>query len=228
MRNAASCLLALAVAASSARAEPSPCRVQPVVFEGWQAQQVANDWVQLTFVPQLGGRLIQVTFNGHPYLFVNPAYKGKYISPTEAGGRWINYGGDKIWPLPEGNEDEQPGRAPPPRLTMAPTPSLFYPRVRNVLFASRVRRIRPRACNIPGRSVSAAIHRRSSSTRSLKILRVTPSPGRCNRSRNMTFPMQTITQYNHNFWAVTPLNPRSSYLPGYHVRDGLATTHRSA
>jgi hypothetical protein len=83
------------------------CEVHPVVFEGWQAQQVSNDWVQLTFVPQLGGRLMQVSFNGHPYLFVNPVYKGKYISPEEAAGRWINYGGDKIWPLPEGNDDEQ-------------------------------------------------------------------------------------------------------------------------
>ena len=100
---AISCLLAVTMAAGSA----SACHVHPVVFDGWQAQQVSNDWVRLTFVPQLGGRLIQVTFNGHPYLFVNPVYKGKYISPAEAAGRWINYGGDKIWPLPEGNDDEQ-------------------------------------------------------------------------------------------------------------------------
>ena len=74
---AISCLLAVTMAAGSA----SACDVHPVVFEGWQAQQVANDWVQLTFVPQLGGRLMQVTFNGHAYLFVNPVYKGKvYLS----------------------------------------------------------------------------------------------------------------------------------------------------
>jgi hypothetical protein len=29
-------------------------------------------------------------------------------------------------------------------------------------------------------------------------------------------------QYNHDFWAITPLNPRSAYLLGYHARDGLA------
>src|ERR1700722_10620939 len=109
------CSLGFALAASAASAAPSPCTIHPTVYEGWQAQQVANDWVQLTFVPQLGGRLMQVTFNGHPYLFVNPVYKGKYISPVEAAGDWINYGGDKIWPLPEGNEDEQhwQGASPP-------------------------------------------------------------------------------------------------------------------
>src|SRR6201990_1832507 len=107
MKTAAAGILARALTASAANADPSTCKIQPVVYEGWQAQQVSNEWVQLTFVPQLGGRLMQVSFNGHPYLFVNPVYKGKYISPEEAAGRWINYGGDKIWPLPEGNDNEQ-------------------------------------------------------------------------------------------------------------------------
>src|ERR1700727_1675867 len=110
---AVSFFLTLALLVSSASAQqstPAPsssCQIHAVVFDGWQAQEVANEWVKLTFVPQLGGRLMQVTFNGHPYLFVNPVYKGKYISPEEAAGRWINYGGDKIWPFPEGNDNEQ-------------------------------------------------------------------------------------------------------------------------
>ena len=86
--------LAFALVVSSASAQqstPTPsssCHIHAVVFDGWQAQEVANEWVKLTFVPQLGGRLMQVSFNGHPYLFVNPVYKGKYIAPAEAAGRW--------------------------------------------------------------------------------------------------------------------------------------------
>jgi hypothetical protein len=30
-------------------------------------------------VPQNGGRLMQVTFAGHPFLFVNPKFTGKYL-----------------------------------------------------------------------------------------------------------------------------------------------------
>ena len=30
------------------------------------------------------------------------------------------------------------------------------------------------------------------------------------------------SRYNHDFWAFTPVNPHSSYLIGYHLRDGLA------
>lgn len=85
----------------------SACQIHPVIFDGWKAQEVKNDWVQLLLVPMLGGRLMQVSFNGHPYLFVNQETKGECISPAEAAGRWINYGGDKIWPMPEGSQDEQ-------------------------------------------------------------------------------------------------------------------------
>ena len=58
------------------------CRVETVDYMGWQAQQVSNLWVKLIFVPQNGGRLMQVIFDGHPFLFVNPEY-GEISSPFE-------------------------------------------------------------------------------------------------------------------------------------------------
>ena len=48
---------------------------------------------------------MQVIFDGHPYLFVNERYAGKYLPPSNS--QWFNYGGDKLWVLPEGNDDEQ-------------------------------------------------------------------------------------------------------------------------
>jgi hypothetical protein len=64
------------------------CRVEAVDYKGWHGQQLSNRWVQLVLVPENGGRLIQVTFAGHPYLFVNPQFAGKYFSPTN--GKWFN------------------------------------------------------------------------------------------------------------------------------------------
>ena len=211
------CLLAVSMAAGAA------CTVQPVVYEGWQAQQVANDWVQLTFVPQLGGRLMQVTFNGHPYLFVNPVYKGKYVSPAEAAGRWINYGGDKIWPLPEGNDDEQhwQGASTPlddgayafsvlsqgakcaVRLAGPPDPPTGLQYTREIGIGSDSPQISFHAItrNFTGHSITWSVQ----------------SVSQYNLS-----DAKDATQYNHEFWAFTPLNPRSSYLLGYHARDGLA------
>ncbi len=211
------CLLALSMAAGAA------CTVQPVVYEGWQAQQVANDWVQLAFVPQLGGRLMQVTFNGHSYLFVNPVYKGKYISPAEAAGRWINYGGDKIWPLPEGNDDEQhwQGASTPlddgayafsvlsqgakctVRLEGPPDPPTGLQYTREISLGSDSPQVSFHAItrNFTGHSITWSVQ----------------SVSQYNLS-----DAKDATQYNHEFWAFTPLNPRSSYLLGYHARDGLA------
>ncbi len=79
--------------------------MESVDYKGWQAQQISNRWVQLIIVPQNGGRLMQVRFNGHAYLFVNPKLAGKYMPPSE--DKWFNYGGDKFWLLPEGDDDEQ-------------------------------------------------------------------------------------------------------------------------
>ena len=42
--------------------------------------------MQLIVVPQNGGRLMQVIFSGHPYLFVNPKYEGKYVPPDPCSG----------------------------------------------------------------------------------------------------------------------------------------------
>lgn len=85
------------------------CSIHPITYKGWSAQEIRNEWVALTIVPRLGGRLMQVTFGAHDYLFVNKAYEGRYLPPIEpnAPPRWYNYGGDKIWPLPEGRKDPQ-------------------------------------------------------------------------------------------------------------------------
>ena len=56
-----------------------PCKIQSITYQGWPAEQLTNQWLTLTIVPQLGGRVMQVTFAGHPYLFVNPQLKGKHF-----------------------------------------------------------------------------------------------------------------------------------------------------
>src|SRR5580704_3265774 len=90
-------------------ASHEPCKIQSTTYEGWPAQQLSNQWLKLIIVPQLGGRVMQVAFAGHAYLFVNPQLKGKQFPPLTPGDKptWYNYGGDKIWPMPEGTQDDQ-------------------------------------------------------------------------------------------------------------------------
>src|SRR5215813_13740370 len=89
--------------------EGKSCGIRSLKYRGWKAQEIRNEWVTLTMVPQLGGRLMQVAFGPHEYLFVNKRYEGKYLPPLapDAPPTWYNYGGDKIWPLPEGRKDEK-------------------------------------------------------------------------------------------------------------------------
>src|SRR2546428_4360683 len=54
---------------------PSACQIENKDYHSWKAVQISNPWVTLTIVPQLGGRLMQVTFGGHDYLWVNEQLK---------------------------------------------------------------------------------------------------------------------------------------------------------
>jgi hypothetical protein len=222
-------LLALSLAICTAHAQPgavethSGCQIHPINFDGWKAQEVKNGWVRLIFVPSLGGRLMQVSFNGHPYLFVNQETKGKYISSAEAAGRWINYGGDKVWPMPEGNQDEQ-------HWVLQSSPLDDGPYTFRVL--SRTRRCTVELAGRPDPPTGLQY------TREISIGSDSPEISFHAVMKNFTghpirWGIQSVSQYNlaavdnpaeynHDFWAFAPINVESAYLNGYSVVDGLA------
>jgi hypothetical protein len=197
------------------------CRIEAVDYKGWKAQQVSNRWVRLIIVPQNGGRLMQVSFNGHDYLFVNPNLAGKYMPPSQ--DTWYNYGGDKIWLLPEGDDDEQHWRgnsdllddgeftfrkfSDAPRcgveLTGQPDPHTGVQIVRAILLDPDSPHIAFRTSmkNISGHSIEWSMQSVSQYDTS-----------------NPTDP----SQRNSEIWGFTPANPSSGYLNRYHVRTGPA------
>jgi hypothetical protein len=199
------------------------CRVEGVDYKGWQAQQISNRWVQLIVVPQNGGRLMQVSFSGHSYLFVNPKLAGKYIPPTS--GEWFNYGGDKLWLLPEGNNDEQhwvgdsdllddgafsfrklsEGQQCEIELTGPADPQTGVQFLRTIRLDADSPRIRFHAVmkNITGHSLEWSMQSVSQYD--------TADPN----------PVDAI-RINHDFRTFAPANPASSYLNHYHVRFGPA------
>jgi hypothetical protein len=182
---------------------------------------MSNPWLQLIIVPQNGGRLMQVIFAGHPYLFVNPKYAGKYLPPNS--DQWFNYGGDKIWLLPEGNNDEQ-----------------HWPGNSDILDDG------PFSFRIVSQGQTCAIELTSPSDlqtgvrfiRTISLDADSPRIQFHTVMKNVTghtieWSMQSVSQYdtadpatptrrNPNFWAFTPINPQSNYLNRYHVRFGPA------
>lgn len=177
-------------------------------------------------VPQLGGRVMQLTFGNHPYLFVNPQLKGKYFPPSNAAetGKWFNYGGDKIWPLPEGSEDAQ--HWPGPISDALDDGDYDF----KVLSQHAVCTVRlegpadPRTGLQYSREVSLGSDSPEVSFHAV-MKNATDHPIR--------WSMQSVTQYdtaspvspnayNRDFWAFTPINPNSAYDDGYRVRLGLS------
>ena len=226
------CSLAWGRTAPGDAVKRDECRVEPIEYKGWHAQQVSNKWVQLVFIPQNGGRLIQVTFSGHPYFFNNPKFAGKYFPP--AGDQWFNYGGDKIWLLPEGNDDEQhwvgnsdviddgaftfqkvsEGKTCEIEMTGPQDPQTGVQIVRTISVEPGSPRIRFRAVmkNITGHSLDWSMQ---------SVSQYDTSAGGASAGAD-TNAANPAPRFNRDFWTFTPANPTSSYLNRYHVRFGPA------
>jgi len=84
-------------------------------YKGWNAYVLENDLVRLHVVPEIGGRVIQYSLGEKEFFWVNPALVGKTSPETglEPDGSWMNYGGDKLWPAPQGWDTDQQWPGPP-------------------------------------------------------------------------------------------------------------------
>ena len=89
------------------------CGASNAATPGWKSVDLTNDFVTVQVVPEIGGRVIQYKLGDHPFLWVNPdlADKKPTASGLDAEGGWLNYGGDKLWPAPQGwdNDEQWPG-----------------------------------------------------------------------------------------------------------------------
>src|ERR1051325_2387595 len=84
-------------------------------YRGWQSLALKNDLIEVQVVPDIGGRVLQLKLGDHELLWVNDKLAGK--PPTATGlaldGGWLNYGGDKLWPAPQGWHNDQQWPGPP-------------------------------------------------------------------------------------------------------------------
>jgi hypothetical protein len=202
----------------------TPCKVRSAIFQGWNALEMSNDWVRLDIVPQLGGRLMQVRFGDHTYLFVNSKYKGQYFPPSAAENRhWFNYGGDKLWPLPEGHgEGQWPG----------PASDLIDDGEFKSTIVSQGEECRVHLEG-PGDPETGLQYLRDISIRHGSPQISFHSVMKNVANHPIRWSMQSVTQYdtsanndpqnyNRSFWAFAPIKPRTAYPNGYFVRAGLA------
>ncbi|MBI5833325.1 MAG: hypothetical protein HZB16_13590 [Armatimonadetes bacterium] len=202
-----------------------PPSISPSTYGGWKATSLSNGLVEVVIVPQIGGRIIQYKLGDKEFFWVNPDLKGKTSPPSGLGpdGAWLNYGGEKLWPAPQGAmPDGWPG---PPDAILDGSPhtlttysadghaavrltSLDDPR--SGIRFSRSVRVFPGTTRV---SIEATMINIDSKPRRWGIWSVTQNNGVAPTGRG----------YNNLLSAYCPTNPRSRYAGGYNVMCGSAT-----
>jgi hypothetical protein len=93
------------------------------IIEGLESICVENGYLELIFLPQFGGRLISLKVSGKELLWKNP----KYLTPDlrlrfpleqwpildGTMASWVNLGGSKTWPAPQGWGGKNEWAGPP-------------------------------------------------------------------------------------------------------------------
>jgi hypothetical protein len=157
----------------------------------------------------------------HAYLFVNPKLAGKYMPPSQ--DTWFNYGGDKLWLLPEGDDDEQHWRGNSDLLDDGD-------------FSFRTLFDR-QSCGIE-LTGQADPHTGIQFIRTIRVDSSSPHIAFGASMKNISghtleWSMQSVSQYdtsdtndrsqsNRDIWGFTRTNPSSGYVNRYHVRTGPA------
>lgn len=80
----------------------------------WLALNASNRLIGFSAVPELGGRIIDLSLDDIPVFYSNPRFRGKAKSTSAADAAlWKNYGGSKVWPGPQGWSSEGQWPGPP-------------------------------------------------------------------------------------------------------------------
>lgn len=81
-----------------------PAKLEKTQYKGWNVYRLTNGLITLLVAPELGGRAIQLQLGDQEYFFVNADLAGKVLPAEQNNVKagWANYGGDKVWPAPEG------------------------------------------------------------------------------------------------------------------------------
>ncbi len=87
-------------------------KLEKTTYKGWNVYRLSNGLINLMVAPDIGGRAIQLQLGDQEFFFNSPDFAGKVLPPEQNNVKagWANYGGDKVWPAPEGwmNDNEWP------------------------------------------------------------------------------------------------------------------------
>ena len=188
-------------------------------YRNWDSYLLENPWVKLYVTPQLGGRIIQMEMDGYEFFFVHPLLAGKEPGSTRLGenGSWLNFGGEKIWPAPQGwnSPDEWPG-PPDPVLDSGEYTTEINNENENAL--KQISPFDPYTGLQIIKEVSV-----DKSRLEVKVLVTFKNKG--NEVKNWSIwpvlQLKTLEETAGQYHVVCPVNPASRFSNGYKIMHGL-------
>jgi len=199
-----------------------------VVYEGWKCVKLSNETTEVWIAPAIGGRIIQYAFQGHKFLWNNPALLGKVFPPKENSSMeiWKNYGGDKIWPAPQGWDTKEQWPGPGDEVIEAPyTYEVLQAKGPEV----KVRITGSAGGGWAGVQFSREFTLRDGSSRLyLNTAMKNVSPRTVSWGiwsvTQMDFRSKTAKTWNDQARVIIPLNPKSRWPEKFHVMFGQANS----
>ena len=191
----------------------------------WETIDLKNDLIEVQAVPEIGGRIIQYKLGDYGFFWVNEELAGKAIAESRVGpnGEWLNYGGDKLWPAPQGQATDQQWPGPPDAVLDGGPYTAEIIKENGRLVGIRMTSEEDKRSGIQF-------------SREFKISEGTTHVGIKATMKNIDTKVRrwgiwAITQfdtsnrhgegYNKNYWTYCPINPNSMFHQGYNVMLGL-------
>lgn len=198
---------------------------RPSKYKGWDSIALSNGVVEVQIVPAIGGRVIQFKLGDFEYLWVNPLLAGQAPPPSGLGpdGGWLNYGGDKLWPAPQGWDNDQQWPGPPDAVLdgspyVAAILAPHGPTVGVELTSQKDPRSGIQFSRVIKVSDGAA---RVSFDITMKNIDTKPRRWAIWQVTQLSAVSREGSGYNPNVFCYCPVNPKSSYARGYDEQFGL-------
>ena len=194
-------------------------------YRGWKTVTLTNGIIELHVAPEIGGRIIQFKLSDFEYLWVNEQLAGKSPLPGGVGpnGEWLNYGGDKLWPAPQGwRSDAQWPGPPDPVLDGSPHKATVLTDEGSSVAVKLVSG-EDRRTGIQFSRVITVFDNVARGSVDATMTNVARKPIRWGVWSNtqLNAGNRRGEGYNENMWAYCPMNPTSIFPKKYNVMFGL-------
>ncbi|HUY12049.1 MAG TPA: DUF4380 domain-containing protein [Terriglobia bacterium] len=202
-------------------------RVEKTQYKGWDTYKLTNGIISLYIAPAIGGRAIQLQLGSQEFFFVNHNLEGKVLPESENNLKagWANYGGDKVWPAPEG------------WLNGEQWPSIPYYSLDGSRFQSEIVKDTPQEVAVrvtspsdprTGVQMERTFHIYAGTTRVTvdQVMRNTSQRrirwGIWHLTQNDAADMNDPSKPNPELYMYIPVNPHSMFYNGYSIAYGDA------